>query len=83
MDLAIKCNYFALDVISELGFGEAFGFLREDKDLYQYNTTARQFFPFVMIVANVPFLFKMIRTWPLSTLGPNKNDSAGFGRLMK
>jgi hypothetical protein len=34
MDLAPKASYFALDVISELGFSEAYGFLKEDKDLY-------------------------------------------------
>ncbi|PHH60027.1 hypothetical protein CDD81_2195 [Ophiocordyceps australis] len=46
MDLALKCNYFALDVISELGFGAAFGFLAEDRDLYRYNEMTRKFFPF-------------------------------------
>ncbi|KAM4063978.1 cytochrome p450 [Hirsutella rhossiliensis] len=83
MDLAIKCNYFALDVISELGFGAAFGFLKEDRDLYQYNEITRQFFPFVMFMSNVPFLLSMLGRWPLSSMGPTAGDAAGFGRLMQ
>ncbi|KJZ79493.1 hypothetical protein HIM_00962 [Hirsutella minnesotensis 3608] len=83
MDMAIKCNYFALDVISELGFGAAFGFLKEDKDLYQYNAITRQFFPFVMFMSNVPFLLSMLGRWPLSSMGPTAGDAAGFGRLMQ
>ena len=83
MDLAIKCNYFALDVISELGFGEAFGFLKEDKDLYQYNEITRKFFPFVMFMGNVPLFIEMLGRWPLNKMGPTAGDSAGFGRLMR
>jgi hypothetical protein len=82
MDLAVKCNYFALDVISELGFGAAFGFLKEDKDLYQYNAITRQFFPFVMFMANVPSLLDMLGRWPLTKMGPTAGDANGFGRLM-
>ncbi|POR38914.1 Putative cytochrome P450 [Tolypocladium paradoxum] len=83
MDMAIKCNYFALDVISELGFGAAFGFLREDRDLYQYNEKTRRFFPFVMFISSVPALLSMLGRWPLNTMGPASGDSAGFGRLMR
>jgi cytochrome P450 len=83
MDLAVKCNYFALDVISELGFGEAFGFLREDRDLYRYNEITRQFFPFVMFMGNVPAFIEMLGRWPLNKMGPTAGDSAGFGRLMR
>ncbi|PHH62642.1 hypothetical protein CDD82_1985 [Ophiocordyceps australis] len=83
MDLARKCNYFALDVISELGFGAAFGFLAEDRDLYSYNEMTRKFFPFVMFMSSVPVLLSMLGKWPLSALGPTAGDSAGFGRLMQ
>lgn len=56
VDLALKCNYFALDIISEL----AFGFLREDRDLYQYNRITRRFFPFVMFMSSVPSMLAML-----------------------
>ncbi|PHH90859.1 hypothetical protein CDD83_2415 [Cordyceps sp. RAO-2017] len=83
MDLALKCNYFALDVISELGFGAAFGFLREDRDLYRYNALTRRFFPFVMFLSSVPSLLALLGRWPLNAMGPAAGDSAGFGRLMQ
>lgn len=83
MDLALKCNYFALDVISELGFGAAFGFLAEDRDLFSYNERTRRFFPFVMLMSNVPLFLSMLGRWPVSALGPTAGDAAGFGRLMQ
>ena len=83
VDMALKCNYFALDVISELGFGAAFGFLDHDRDLYDYNKQTRRFFPFVMFMTNVPLFLSMLGRWPVSTLGPTAGDAAGFGRLMQ
>ncbi|KAF5007492.1 hypothetical protein FDECE_6180 [Fusarium decemcellulare] len=36
IDLGTKTSYFTLDVISELGFGASFGFLKENKDLHHF-----------------------------------------------
>src|SRR5438876_497829 len=35
-DFARKIQYFTLDVISEVGFGEPFGDLRADRDVNEY-----------------------------------------------
>ncbi|KAJ5016270.1 Cytochrome P450 monooxygenase lolP1 [Colletotrichum sp. SAR 10_99] len=82
MDMASKSTYFALDVISELGFGHAYGFLREDRDLYQYVATKDAFFPVMITMGNVPWLAKLMHSWPLNLGLPKSADSAGFGALM-
>ncbi|KAL3292811.1 cytochrome P450 [Colletotrichum asianum] len=82
MDMASKSTYFALDVISELGFGHAYGFLKEDRDLYQYVATKDAFFPVMITMGNVPWLAKLMHSWPLNLGLPKSADSAGFGALM-
>ncbi|TEA13612.1 Cytochrome P450 monooxygenase lolP1 [Colletotrichum sidae] len=82
MDMASKSTYFALDVVSELGFGHAYGFLREDRDLYQYVGTKDAFFPVMVTMGSVPRLARLMHSWPLSLGLPRSADSAGFGALM-
>jgi hypothetical protein len=82
MDLASKSQYYPLDVISELGFGEAFGFLREDRDLWAYMETNDGFWPVVITLGNVPALARFMRAWPLTLLMPKSTDTAGFGAVM-
>ena len=36
LDMAKRAQFFALDVVSEIGHGRPFGFLRQDKDLHQF-----------------------------------------------
>lgn len=36
MDLGQKGQFFTLDVISDLAFGEPFGYLKEDDDVFDY-----------------------------------------------
>lgn len=82
MDMASKSTYFALDVISELGFGTPYGFLKEDRDLYQYVSTKDAFFPVMITMGNVPWLATLMHSWPLNLGLPKSGDSAGFGALM-
>ncbi|KAL5383096.1 hypothetical protein DPSP01_006076 [Paraphaeosphaeria sporulosa] len=46
-DFAEKKSFLTLDVMSKLAFGEAFGYLDQDRDVYDYlNTTAT----FILII---------------------------------
>ncbi|KAL2760390.1 hypothetical protein ACRALDRAFT_2024383 [Sodiomyces alcalophilus JCM 7366] len=82
IDMASAATYFALDVISELGFGTPYGFLKEDRDLYQYVQTKDAFFPVMITMMSVPFLAKLMHNWPLNLGLPKSGDQAGFGALM-
>ncbi|EFQ31517.1 cytochrome P450 [Colletotrichum graminicola] len=82
IEFSHKSQYFALDVVSEISFGEALGFLAKDKDLFGYVQTNDQIFPVLAIMLNMPWLGIMMQRWPLNKLLPFESDKFGFGRLM-
>ena len=82
MDLAAKIQFFTLDVISDVSFGAPFGFLAEDKDLFQYNEINASAVPVMNMLQAVPWLSNVVYRWPLRLVLPSDGDSVGFGRLM-
>jgi cytochrome P450 len=82
MDLARKVQFFTLDVISKIGFGEAFGDLQADADLNDYIKSGEV----GLSIAN--FLSALGLTWyyhwpPIARLlGPSEKDKSGFGKMM-
>ncbi|KAJ4350772.1 hypothetical protein N0V95_004449 [Ascochyta clinopodiicola] len=82
MDLARKVQYFTLDVISTIGFGEAFGDLQADADLNDYIKSGEQGLTIVTISAALG-LTKYLQWPPLARLlGPSEKDRSGFGKMM-
>ncbi|KAF4343210.1 pisatin demethylase (cytochrome P450) [Fusarium beomiforme] len=82
LDLAEKTQFFALDVIGDVSFGEPFGYLTKDEDLFQYNEINSSSLPVMNIVSVYPWLGRIAHWWPLSLLLPREEDQVGFGRLM-
>ncbi|KAK2000903.1 cytochrome P450 [Colletotrichum falcatum] len=82
IEFSHKSQYFALDVVSELSFGEALGFLAKDEDLFGYVETNDQIFPVLAVMLNMPWLGITMQRWPLNKLLPFESDKFGFGRLM-
>ncbi|PNP66730.1 hypothetical protein FNYG_13460 [Fusarium nygamai] len=82
LDVAEKTQFFALDVIGEVSFGEPFGYLTKDEDLYQYNKINANSLPVLNVVSVYPWLGRIVYRWPLSLLLPREEDLVGFGRLM-
>ncbi|KAJ8114664.1 hypothetical protein OPT61_g3508 [Boeremia exigua] len=82
MDLARKAQYFTLDVISTIGFGEAFGDLQADADLNDYIKSGEQGLSIVTVSAALG-LTKYMQWPPIARLlGPSEKDKSGFGRMM-
>lgn len=81
-DLSAKAQFFALDVISDVSFGSAFGFLTEDRDLYQYLEINDSAVPVMNMLQAVPWLTNIVHRWPLRLALPSDGDRVGFGRLM-
>lgn len=71
-----------MDAIGEISFGEAFGFLREDKDLYDYVAINEVSFPILATVFTIPWVDKYLKSWPLNMGMPKAGDQVGFGMLM-
>lgn len=82
VDFAEKSQFFALDVIGDVSFGEPFGYLSKDEDLYNYNEINASSLPVMNIVSVYPWLGRIVHRWPLSLLLPKEEDQIGFGRLM-
>lgn len=82
VDFAEKSQFFALDVIGDVSFGEPFGYLSKDEDLYNYNDINASSLPVMNMVSVYPWLGRIVHRWPLSMLLPKEEDQVGFGRLM-
>ncbi|KAI1850890.1 hypothetical protein JX265_004916 [Neoarthrinium moseri] len=77
-----KTSFFALDVIGDISFGDAFGFLQQDQDLYRYNEIHDESLPVMNIMSTMPWLAHILYRWPFNLLLPKEGDQVGFGRLM-
>ncbi|KAF4945581.1 hypothetical protein FGADI_11837 [Fusarium gaditjirri] len=82
LDLAEKTQFFALDAIGDASFGEPFGYLTKDEDLFQYNEINASSLPVMNLVSVYPWLGRIAHRWPFSLLLPREEDQVGFGRLM-
>lgn len=82
MDLAQKGQFFTLDVISDLAFGKAFGFLDKDEDVFEYIKITEQYIPAMLIMANIPWLARLTHTRMFRSLLPNEADKLGLGAFI-
>lgn len=82
IDFSEKASFFTLDVISELAFGEAFGYLENDSDVYDYLKITKTYIPIMMVVANVPSLADLLQSRALRGLLPSESDKLGFGAFI-
>lgn len=82
MDLAQKGQYFTLDVISNLAFGRAFGYLEQDDDVFDYIKITSSFIPVMLVLANVPSLANLLQSRFFRGLMPKESDKLGFGAFI-
>lgn len=82
MDYAQKAQYFTLDVISDLAFGRAFGYLEQDDDVFEYIKITNSFIPIMLILANVPSLANLLHSRLFRGLLPSESDKLGFGAFI-
>ncbi|KAK3362327.1 pisatin demethylase [Lasiosphaeria hispida] len=84
LDLALICSYFTLDVITKVGCGEAFGYLRTDSDLFNFLGELRSLWWIVGLTLDIPWIRNLVYGDTFIKLfGPKKTDKGGFGRLMR
>lgn len=83
MDLARVAYYFTLDVITDLSYGEAFGFLDAEGDLYGYTRSLDRLLLTTGLISEVPFLRRFANTFIGAALKPKFSDRSGMGRLMR
>ena len=82
VDFARKAQYFTLDVISSIAFGDPFGYLAADDDLYGYIKTTEDTIPIMIVVAVIPWLLRAVQSPLMKLLLPTEKDVVGLGRIM-
>jgi hypothetical protein len=82
MEFGQKSSFFTLDTISALAFGEAFGYLDKDEDVYDFLSITKASIPFLMLIANVPILADILQSKLLRKLMPSEADKVGFGAFI-
>ena len=74
VDVGTIISYFTLDAVTKIAFGEAFNFLGEHRDLFNFQRMSRRTLPLIMLIGAVPFqLYKVL----LPIIGPKLTDSTG------
>ncbi|EKD12716.1 uncharacterized protein L3040_006865 [Drepanopeziza brunnea f. sp. 'multigermtubi'] len=82
MDLGQKSQFFTLDVISDLAFGEAFGYLKHDEDVFDYIQITDRYIPAMLVMANLPWLARLTHTRLFRHVLPKESDKLGFGAFI-
>ncbi|KAK8058425.1 Cytochrome P450 monooxygenase lolP1 [Apiospora phragmitis] len=83
-DLGKLAQFFTLDSIAKLGFGEEFGCIKEDRDVLDYGPVTSQNIPFLAMCGDVPWLRDvMLARWPRKLMGPKETDESGLGKLLR
>lgn len=83
LDFGRISQYFTLDVITDIAYGKAFGYLPKDEDVYGYIETVEAVGPFLNFMSVVPALQKFLSMrWIRWLIGPSVKDKHGMGKLM-
>lgn len=82
VDFARKIQYFTLDVVSDLAFDQAFGYLEHDDDVFDFIKITRSFFPITLVMANVPSVVTLLHSPLMRGLLPKEGDGIGFGAFI-
>lgn len=83
VDMAEKTQFLALDIIGDISVGEPFGYLQQDRDLYNYNEINMSSLPIMTLVSVLPGITDILHKWPFRLALPKEGDQVGFGRLMR
>ena len=84
LDFARFSQYFTLDVLTQIGYGKAFGYVEQEKDIHSYIETVGKILPVMMLFGALPFLVSVTNTWLYQTLlAPSTGDKRGVGKLMR
>lgn len=82
-DFSLLASYFTMDVITKIGTGEAFGYLRTDSDVFNFLAEVRSVWWFVGLTLDIPWIRSLAYSDTfLKLFGPRKTDKSGLGKLM-
>lgn len=83
IDLARKISFYTIDMISQIAFGEAFGYLDADVDLNNYVHTTEKVIPILVTSTVAPFLATIRQSRLFAMLLPMKKLSLSHYEVLK
>ncbi|KAK4102298.1 cytochrome P450 monooxygenase [Parathielavia hyrcaniae] len=84
LDLASMAQYFTLDSISKIAFGDEFGLIREERDIHGHMEIVNEIAAPAVTIAVVPVLCAIMGSKVvLKLIGPKPGDKKGVGRMLK
>lgn len=83
MDFGQKAEFFTVDVITALAFGQPFGNLTTDEDKFDYIRTVEEAMPVIMVMMWLPEVHSFLEKSSLMKwLAPSSTDKIGFGKAI-
>ena len=83
MDFAEKAQFFTLDIITDIAFGRAFGYLDSDSDCYSYVEKTAESLAMMMLVGVFPWMVPILHSPLLRVFIPSDKDALGLGKIMR
>jgi hypothetical protein len=83
MDWGLVAQYFTLDSLTKVAFGEALGYMATDSDVHGYIQTMEDSGIYFALCSDVPWLGRIFLSNPvLKLVGPSVKDKKGLGVIM-
>ncbi|KAK0657838.1 cytochrome P450 [Cercophora newfieldiana] len=83
MDWGLVAQYFTLDSLTRVAFGEALGYLETNSDVHEYIQTMEDSGIYFALCSDVPWLGRVfLSKFVLGLLGPSVKDRKGLGVIM-
>jgi hypothetical protein len=83
MEWGLVAQYFTLDSLTKVAYGEAFGCLAADADVNDYIRTVEDAGFYFALCSDVPWMGKIfLSDLMLKLIGPKKTDPKGMGVMM-
>lgn len=82
LDFGRKAQYFTLDTIADLAYGDPFGFLEKDSDQHSYIKITEEQFSMLLTLAIYPWIMSFLSSPLLKSFLPSDKDLVGFGKFM-
>ena len=82
LDFAKLAGYFTLDILTQIAFGHALGFLVKNEDLYDYHRSSSAFYPVMELGSNHPTILAILNSRVMEGAAPKPTDKIGFGAIV-
>ena len=82
VDLVWIIRFFTLDVVTSLAYGEPFGYLQANEDLFGFNQQVQELSKPMSVMLDTPFLRTLIDSPLAPHFLPKVTDKKGMGRLI-